>query len=134
MSCPPRVREAFALFDNDGDGEISGREILLTIRSCGVIPTQEEMKSLPATMSWPDFEAWMSKKLSSCKPEEDLIKAFKVFDRSNDGTISTDELSQVMIALGELLSDEEVKGMIKDADPNGTGRIQYANFVKMLLA
>ncbi|KEP66716.1 UNVERIFIED_CONTAM: calmodulin, putative [Hammondia hammondi] len=84
-------------------------------------------------MSWPDFEAWMSKKLASYNPEEELIKAFNTFDRSNDGTVSADELSQVMLALGELLSDEEVKAMIKEADPNGTGKIQYANFVKMLL-
>nr|CEL75398.1 TPA: calmodulin, putative [Toxoplasma gondii VEG] len=133
MTCPPRVREAFALFDTDGDGEISGRDLVLAIRSCGVSPTPDEIKALPMSMAWPDFEAWMSKKLASYNPEEELIKSFKAFDRSNDGTVSADELSQVMLALGELLSDEEVKAMIKEADPNGTGKIQYANFVKMLL-
>ncbi|PFH35614.1 putative calmodulin [Besnoitia besnoiti] len=134
MACPPAVREAFALFDKDGDGEISGKEILMVIRSCGVMPTPEEIKALPATMNWTDFEGWMSKKLASCNPEQDLVKAFKIFDRANDGTISADELGQVMKALGELLTDDEVEQMIKEADPNKTGRIQYANFAKLLVS
>lgn len=133
-ACPPNVREAFALFDKDGDGEISGREILLAIRSVGVVPTPDEVNKMPVTMSWSDFEAYMAKKLASCNPEEDLVKAFKVFDRANDGTISADELSQVMKAMGELLTDEEVVQMIKEADPTSSGRIEYKTFSKMLIS
>lgn len=85
-------------------------------------------------MQWKDFEAWITKKLSSYNPEAELVKAFKVFDRNNDGTIAADELGQVMKALGELLTDEEVNQMLKDADPGNSGRIQYANFAKLLVS
>lgn len=47
------------------------------------------------SMSWDQFEGWVSKKMSGCNPEADLIKSFKVFDTRGDGTLSTDELAQV---------------------------------------
>lgn len=47
MSSNPRLREAFALFDRDGDGELTASEALLAIRSTGVIVAAEEASSLP---------------------------------------------------------------------------------------
>lgn len=134
MASAARLREAFALFDRDGDGELTASEALLAVRSIGVVVTTEESGSLPASMSYDQFEGWVSKKLSGCNPEADLIKSFKVFDTKGDGTLSTDELMQVIKTLGDLLTDEEVEKMIQDADPNKSGRINYANFVKLLLS
>lgn len=134
MASASRLREAFALFDRDGDGELTASEALLAIRSTGVVVSEEEANSLPATMKWDQFESWVTKKMSSCNPEADLIKSFKVFDTRGDGTLSTDELTQVIKTLGELLTDEEVEKMIQDADPNKSGRIKYAEFVKVLLS
>ncbi|KAL8270522.1 hypothetical protein Esti_005559 [Eimeria stiedai] len=134
MASAARLREAFALFDRDGDGELTSSEALLAIRSTGVVVTSEEANSLPATLSWDQFEGWVSQKKGGSNPEADLIKSFKVFDTKGDGTLSTDELSQVIKTLGDLLTDEEVEKMIHDADPNKTGRINYAEFVKLLLS
>lgn len=46
-------------------------------------------------MNWAQFESWMSKKLSACNPEQDMVNSFKNFDTNGDGTISTEELAQV---------------------------------------
>lgn len=48
MSSNPRLREAFALFDRDGDGELTASEALLAIRSTGLIVSADEASSLPA--------------------------------------------------------------------------------------
>ncbi|CDJ43037.1 calmodulin, putative [Eimeria tenella] len=134
MSPDPRLREAFALFDRDGDGELTSSEALLAIRSIGVVVNADEANGIPASMSWDQFESWVTKKLSGSNPEADLIKSFKVFDTKGDGTLSTDELMQVMKTLGDLLTDEEVEKMVQDADPSKSGRIKYAEFVKVLLS
>ena len=49
----------------------------------------------------------------------------QVFDRDGNGYISAGELRQVMTSLGEALTDEEVDAMIKAADLNGDGLVNY---------
>jgi Ca2+-binding EF-hand superfamily protein len=39
-----------------------------------------------------------------------------------------------MINLGEKLTDEEVNQMIRQADINGDGQVDYEEFVKMMMA
>jgi calmodulin len=41
--------------------------------------------------------------------EDDIIEAFRVFDKDGNGTISAAELRHVMTNLGEKLTDEEVR-------------------------
>ena len=53
------------------------------------------------------------------------FQAFKIFDRNNDGFISTPELKHVMLSLGEKLSDDEYEEMIKEADLDKDGKVSY---------
>lgn len=43
------------------------------------------------------------------------------------------QLRHVMINLGEKLTDEEVEQMIKEADLDGDGQVNYDEFVKMMM-
>eukprot|EP00434_Breviolum_minutum_P036116 symbB.v1.2.031988.t1/scaffold3776.1/size50502/3 len=76
----------------------------------------------------------MSRKLKETDTEEELIEAFKVFDRDRDGFISGGELRASMTNLGERLNDAEVDEMIKEADLDGDGLINYDEFVRMMMA
>merc|ERR1711879_360806 len=64
----------------------------------------------------------------------ELVEVFKVFDRDGSGFISPAELRHVMTNLGEKLADEEVDEMIREADVDGEGQINYEEFVKMMMA
>ena len=64
--------------------------------------------------------------------EEEILEAFKVFDKDGNGFISAAELRHIMTNLGEKLSDEEVDEMIREADIDGDGQINYEEFVKMM--
>ena len=46
-----------------------------------------------------------------------------MFDRDNNGFISSAELRHVMTSIGEKLTDDEVDEMIREADQDGDGRI-----------
>ena len=67
----------------------------------------------------------MAKKRKEGNEEEELREAFKVFDKDGNGVISADELRHVMTNLGEKLTDEEITEMIKEADTNNDGHVDY---------
>ena len=67
----------------------------------------------------------MAKMLKQGDSEEELLEAFKVFDKDGNGQISAAELRHVMTNLGEKLTDEQVDEMIKEADIDGDGHVNY---------
>jgi hypothetical protein len=69
-----------------------------------------------ASIDFAEFLSLMARKMKDSDTEEELIEAFKVFDRDGNGFISAAELRHVMTNLGEKLSDEEIDEMIREAD------------------
>ncbi len=57
--------------------------------------------------------------------EHEVIEAFRVFDREGNGFINAAEIRRVMTNLGEKLNDEEVDEMIREADLDGDGQVNY---------
>ena len=77
------------------------------------------------TIDFEEFLHMMAKKMKETDSEEELREAFRVFDKDGNGYISAAELRHVMTNLGEKLTDEEVDEMIKEADLDGDGRVNY---------
>lgn len=67
----------------------------------------------------------MAKKMKDTDGEEELREAFRVFDKDGNGFISAAELRHVMTNLGEKLTDDEVDEMIREADLDGDGMVNY---------
>ena len=65
--------------------------------------------------------------------ENELIKAFEVFDKNKTGKIKTEELKFIMNKLGTKLSKEEINNFIKEADPKNEGTFEYKNFSKLII-
>ena len=61
-----------------------------------------------------------------------VFSFFRVFDRDGDGYISAEELSQVMLTLGESLTQDEIDEMIREADLDGDGKVGYDEFATMM--
>ncbi|KAH7672093.1 calmodulin protein [Dioscorea alata] len=135
-------KEAFSLFDKDGDGCITTKELGTVMRSLGQNPTEAELQDMinevdadgNGTIDFPEFLNLMARKMKDTDSEEELKEAFRVFDKDQNGFISAAELRHVMTNLGEKLTDEEVDEMIREADVDGDGQINYDEFVKVMMA
>lgn len=133
-------KEAFMLFDKDSDGMITAAELGVVMRSLGQRPSEKELKNMVhmvdkdgnGTIEFDEFLSMMSIKLRDSDSETELREAFRVFDNDGDGFISPDELRRVMTNLGEKLTDEDVDDMIREADLNGDGLVDYSEFVLIL--
>ncbi|GAV57538.1 EF_hand_5 domain-containing protein [Cephalotus follicularis] len=136
-----QFKEAFSLFDKDGDGCITIEELATVIKSLDQTPTEEELQDMirevdadgNGTIEFEEFLNLMAKNLKETDAEVELKEAFKVFDKDQNGYISASELRHVMINLGEKLSDEEVEQMIREADLDGDGQVDYEEFVKLMM-
>ncbi len=135
-------REVFDLFDKDKDGAITVKELGDVMRALGANPTQAELDEMISEVvcepsqriEFKEFLDLFAKKMKDPDTEEDLIEAFKVFDHDNDGVISNEELKHVMVTLGEFMSEEEADEMIREADIDGDGLINYFRFVKIMMS
>jgi len=135
-------KEAFSLFDKQSNGTITTKELGTVMRTLGQNPSPEEIEGFvkevdsagKGTLDFAKFLSVMAKNFKDVESEEDLVDAFKVFDRDGNGFISASELRHVMANLGEKLTDEEVDEMIREADTDGDGQINYEEFVKMMMA
>ncbi|XP_076096049.1 neo-calmodulin-like isoform X1 [Mytilus galloprovincialis] len=133
-------KEAFSLFDKDGDGTISSAELGVVMRSLGQNPSDQELTDLVnevdidgnGIIDFQEFLTMMAKKMKDTDTEEEIREAFRVFDKDGSGSISANDLRHIMTNLGDKLPDEEVDEMIQEADLDGDGQIDYIEFVKMM--
>ena len=136
-------KEAFNLFDKDGKGFINTYELASVLRSLGQNHTEAELQKIISeidsdgngSIDFPEFLTIMARKMKeNNNKDEEIHEIFKVFDKEGNGFISVAELSHVMISLGEEITEEEVKEMIKEADIDGDGQVSYEDFKKFYLS
>merc|ERR1712072_445093 len=64
--------------------------------------------------------------------KQEIREAFDLFDTDGSGTIDAKELKVAMRALGFEPKKEEVKKMIAEIDKDGTGQIDFIEFMDMM--
>ncbi|XP_028395933.1 neo-calmodulin-like [Dendronephthya gigantea] len=128
--------EAFLLFDTDCSGTISTDELEVVMNSLGQRPTEEELKQMIAEadadgngeVDFDEFLILMKKQMQHMDPEDELRELFQVFDMNSDGKISAMEVQTIMSKQGESINNEELKEIIREADLDGDGYIDFQEF------
>ena len=63
---------------------------------------------------------------------EEIRVAFSYFDRDGNGSITADELREVLTDLGQTPTDGEIKDMINEVDQDRNGTIEFSEFLLMM--
>lgn len=139
-------REIFNLVDSDGSGKITPQELRKLFDMLHLRPTEEELdemfsegnRSRDGTSSGIDFEQFvsvMSKRVQSDYTPEQLRSAFKIFETDDlpPNYVSTEVLEHALVTYGsEKLSRDEAARLLAAVDPEGTGKINYHDFVALV--
>ncbi|XP_052896371.1 calcium-binding protein E63-1 isoform X1 [Anopheles moucheti] len=156
------LRTAFDLLDRDQDGHVTPEELQFMLRNLGIHVRDELIDDLlreasrtgSGLIDETEFLQWVariqalkddsntsSSSSSSNNPAQsadddltqDLVAAFRVFDRDGNGYITRDELKSAMDMIGENVTEYQLNEMLELADADKDGRINYEDFQNFFL-
>ncbi|XP_073326341.1 troponin C, skeletal muscle-like [Pagrus major] len=136
-------KAAFDMFDTDGGGDISTKELGTVMRMLGQNPTREELDEIieevdedgSGTIDFEEFLVMMVRLLKedqAGKSEEELAECFRVFDKNGDGYIDREEFALIIRSTGEPITEDEIDELMKDGDKNADGMLDFDEFLKMM--
>jgi centrin-1 len=134
------LKEAFNLFDTDGNGTIDAKELKAAMRALGFEVKKADVRALIASIDkdesgaidFAEFVDMMTGRMGDRDSKEEIAKVFSLFDPEGTGKISFRDLKRVVTELGEPISDEELREMISEADRNGDGAVELDDFVRIM--
>lgn len=134
------IREAFDQFDTDGSGSIDAKELRVAMRALGFELAREEVREMIHKVVGPNataidfnqFLEMMGQKILQRDPLQEILKAFELFDKDHNGSISLKDLKTATIELGENLTDDELREMIKEADRDLDGEVGKNEFIEVM--
>jgi calmodulin len=136
-------REIFDLVDEDKGGSISREELKKLMITLRLKPTEEELDAMmkevdsdgSGDIDFDEFVTVMSRRVQADYTPEQLRSAFKVFETDTVpvGYVSTEVLEHALTTYGtDKLSHEEASELLSTVDPEGTGKINYMEFISMM--
>ena len=130
-------RDCFNLFDQDNSGCIDAAELKMALTRFGRETTDAEVREMldladadgSGKLSFWEFATLMAYQMGEgASPDKTLRAAFKMFDNDENGTISGDEIVDVLRQMGEPITDADIGKVLDDMDENGDGVIDYDEF------
>ncbi|XP_004497622.1 calcium-dependent protein kinase 20 [Cicer arietinum] len=131
------LKEMFKMIDTDNSGQITLEELKNGLERVGSVLKDSEINWLmqaadidnSGTIDYGEFIAAMLH-LNQVQKEDHLFAAFSYFDKDGSGYITKDELQQACQQFG--LQDDHLDDVIREADRDNDGRIDYSEFVAMM--
>lgn len=134
------LRQGFNQFDSDKDGLITFIELHDLMNSLNYKTSEAELQDLvneveiteKGQLSFSNFLELMARKLKEVDTEEELMEAFKIFDKDNTNLISTKNLMAVFSMIDEKIKEEEILQMMKESDLDSDGYLNFDEFCRMV--
>ncbi|KAK0407627.1 hypothetical protein QR680_003499 [Steinernema hermaphroditum] len=130
-------KEAFGIMDQDKDGVISKNDLKDLYASMGQIASDKQIDDMIAEASGPlNFTVFLTlfgERLTGTDPEATIVGAFQMFDKTDSGKISEEQLTKILQnKRGEPLDDDELKAMYKGNPPIEGGQVDYKAFAHLI--
>ncbi|EDS43498.1 troponin C [Culex quinquefasciatus] len=138
------MRKAFQMFDTTKSGLIETVKISTILNTLGQQFDEGELQDLideedPDNTGKVNFDGFANIASNFLIEEEDaeamqqeLKEAFRLYDREGNGYITTSTLKEILAALDDKLSSEDLDGIIQEIDTDGSGTVDFDEFMEMM--
>ncbi|XP_065080576.1 troponin C isoform X3 [Ochlerotatus camptorhynchus] len=138
------MRKAFQMFDTTKCGFIDTVKISTILNTLGQQFDEGELQSLineedPEETGRVNFDQFANIASNFLVEDEDaeamqqeLKEAFRLYDREGNGYITTSTLKEILGALDDKLTNDDLDGMINEIDADGSGTVDFEEFMEMM--
>ncbi|KAL8151208.1 hypothetical protein V2J09_021016 [Rumex salicifolius] len=132
------LKAMFSNIDTDQSGTITYDELKTGLARLGSKLSEPEVQELMEAADVDgdgaiDYVEFITVMMSRHKmdTDENLVKAFKYFDKDSSGFITTDELESAMKEYG-IADESSIKEILSEVDTDNDGKINYEEFSSMM--
>jgi len=137
------LKKAFDSFDTENQGYITADTVATILRMMGVKISEKNLAEVIAEtdedgsgqLEFEEFVELSSKFLIEEDEEAlkaELREAFRIYDKDGEGFITTDVLREILSEIDNKLTSEDLDGIIEEVDEDGSGTLDFDEFMEMM--
>ncbi|XP_045618669.1 troponin C, isotype gamma isoform X2 [Procambarus clarkii] len=137
------LKRAFDSFDSEKRGAISTEIVGTILRMMGQTVNRQILNQVieevdvdgSGELEFNEFVLLAIKFMNEEDEEElkkELYEAFRLYDKNGEGFIPTKVLREILHELDDKLTDEELDGIIDEIDQDGSGTVDFDEFMDMM--
>jgi len=139
-----QFKKYFMMFDKDKKGYIHTSQVGQILRTMGQAFEERDLKQLikefdsdgSNQIEFEEFAALVARFImedeDSGALEEELREAFRLYDKQGNGYINVSDLRDILRALDDKITEEELDEMIAEIDTDGSGTVDFDEFMEMM--
>ena len=135
-------KKVFESYSKGQEGNVNKQELANIFKAINIDASDEEIKEIIKKMdlenkkeiNYEEFLTIINQREKDVDEEEEVLKAFKVFDKEGNGLININELKDIMLSMGNNWSENEINEMFAEADIDMDGYLNYEDFVRTMMS
>ena len=135
------IADLFQILDIDKKGSVLVKDLMDIIASLGGESRNTILYRLlknyeangKKSLNYSEFIDLMSQKLNEAKNEKDIKKIYQLYTH-NEGEIDFKKLRDLSKELGENIDDYDLQRMIRIADTDKKGKVDFEDFFRIMTA
>jgi len=134
------IQVAFSMFDKNGNGRVEPQEIVSVMNRLGLHPSREQVIDIinaidldhNGQVEFSEFAAVMARRLLEQEGQAEIAMALQLFEPLEGTQVEVPHLQELLTSTGcNPLSEQEFAQLMKVADPQGTGTLDYERFKRL---
>lgn len=136
-----KYQKIFRGMDENKTGLVRVEDVVTTLRNMGNDVTESEIQKTLSKLTgsnqtrrivFEEFVFLMVQLDMEIVEDDEFALVFQYLDKDGDGFILPDDLKELLVGMGQNISEKHLADMIKEADKDGDGKVSYEDFCNVM--